>query len=44
MSNFSNIALVCISYHCGASDFDGFVTLKEGNLWYKFEGPTCYGN
>ena len=20
------------------------MTLKEGNLWYKFEGPSCYGN
>ena len=26
------------------SDFDGFMTLKEGNLWYKFEGPSYYGN
>ena len=21
-----------------------FMTLKLGNLWYKFEGPCCYGN
>ena len=64
---FSKLALVCISYHCGAwyafhttaeivwhhtvlsyqqkgSDFGSFMTLKEGNLWYKFEGPSCYGN
>ena len=27
-----------------SSDFDGFMTLKESNLWYKFEGPSCYGN
>ena len=20
------------------------MTLKEGNLWYKFKGPSCYGN
>ena len=26
------------------SDFDGFMTLKEGNLCYKFEGHSCYGN
>ena len=45
--------MVCVSYHCRygmtsycvqkGSDFDGFMTLKEGNLWYKFEGPSCYG-
>ena len=23
---------------------DGFMTLKEGNQWYKFEGPSYYGN
>ena len=28
----------------GFRHFDGFMTLKEGNLWYKFEGPSCYGN
>ena len=63
--NFSKLALICISYHCGAwyafhtfaklewhrtvlskqqkwSDVDGFMTLKEGYLWYY--GPSCYGN
>ena len=23
---------------------DGFMTLKDGNLWYKLDGPSCYGN
>ena len=33
-----------LPYQQKGSDFDGFMTLKEGNLWYKFEGPSCYGN
>ena len=26
------------------ADYDGLMTLKEGNIWYKFEGPSCCGN
>ena len=34
----------CVVTAQKGSDFDGFMTLKEGNLWYIFEGPSCYGN
>ena len=34
----------CVVIATEGVDFDGFMTLKECNLCYKFEGPSCYGN
>ena len=43
LQKWYDIILCCHSNRRG-SNFDGFMTLNEGNLWYKFEGPSCYGN
>ena len=34
----------CVVIATEGSDIDGFITLKENHLWYKFQGPRCYGN
>ena len=41
LQKWYDIILCCHSNRKGQT---GFMTLKEGNLWYKFEGPSCYGN